>query len=183
MLIDTSSCSNISVNSKNRSTMSKMSPSTSVPFSPQGKAAHEADFQRLEDYWKTGCEPQQSRNAQKTIEDIEKAQEDMEKRFQQCIENMLVEIERNNDSNNRLAMEVNKLKTEVSESKKDILIIEEFLQSQPRKDLKKKNIPEPTGMSRGSSSRDLFGSVSTTRNILGRRATSKFIKSKLLFKS
>lgn len=42
---------------------------------------------------------------------MEKNQEEMEKKFQQCIETMLSEIERNNDNNSRLAIEVNKLKT------------------------------------------------------------------------
>lgn len=46
---------------------------------------------------------------------------------------MLGEIERNNEKNSRLAAEVNKLKTEIMESKKDILIIEEFLHSSNKK--------------------------------------------------
>lgn len=107
----------------------------------------------------------------------------MEKKFQQCIESMLAEIERNNENNSRLATEVTKLKTEVMESKKDILIIEEFLQSSAKKEVKRKNGLESKPLTRIGSSRDLIGSGSLSRNILGRRATSKFFKSKLLMKA
>ena len=35
----------------------------------------------------------------------------MEQKFQKCIEQMLAEIERNNENNGQLAVEVDKLKT------------------------------------------------------------------------
>jgi predicted nucleic acid-binding Zn-ribbon protein len=48
----------------------------------------------------------------------------MEKKYRKYIEHMLTEIEKNNDNNARLALEVNSLRDEISESKKDILIID-----------------------------------------------------------
>lgn len=52
MLVDNSSISNISVQSKNKS-YSKNSPSTSVPESPQLKDNREHDFASYDDYWTT----------------------------------------------------------------------------------------------------------------------------------
>jgi hypothetical protein len=95
---------------------------------------------------------------------------------------MLAEIEKNNENNNRLALEVNRLKTEVSESKKDILIIEEFMGASQKKTVKKRGLLESVNLGNSSSERELFGSVSISRNILGRRTASKFFKSKLLMK-
>jgi predicted transcriptional regulator len=123
MLVDNSSISVISVHSKNKSANTKNSPSTSVPESPQLKDSNSRDFQSYDDYWTSECEGVKVRNLSKTIQDMDKNQDEMEKKFQQCIEHMLAEIERNNENNSRLAVEVNRLKTEVMESKKDILVI------------------------------------------------------------
>ncbi len=53
----------------------------------------------------------------------------MEKKYRRYIEHMLAEIEKNNDNNARLALEVNSLRDEISESKKDILIIDEYIKT------------------------------------------------------
>ena len=53
----------------------------------------------------------------------------MEQRFQKLIQNLLGDIEINNENNARLSSEVISLKLGVSESKKDILIIEEYMKN------------------------------------------------------
>ena len=70
---------------------------------------------------------------------MEKCQEDMERKYRKYIEHMLAEVEKNNDSNARLAAEVSSLRLEINESRKDIQVIDEYIRSNLKRDNPKQN--------------------------------------------
>lgn len=105
----------------------------------------------------------------------------MEKKYRKYIEHMLAEIEKNNDNNARLAAEVSSLKQEIAESKKDILIIDEYIRSNIKRE-NPKAVPQQN-QEKWSQSRDLLGSCSRSKNLLSRRTPTKLFKSKLSIKS
>lgn len=55
---------------------------------------------------------------------MEQFQEEMGFKYNRYIEHMLQEIEKNNENNLRLARQVKSLKDQITESKKDIRIID-----------------------------------------------------------
>ena len=77
---------------------------------------------------------------------------------------------------------MNRLKTDLSESKKDVIIIEEYLNVSQKKDMRKKNVEVKSGLNRHGSSKDLFGSLSASKNVIARRQPSKVFKGKLFSK-
>ena len=85
-----------------------------MPESPNMKHAFSQEFPSCEQYWTTECQDMKIKTLEQAVNDREKYQLQMESKFQKCIEQMLGQIQRNNENNSRLAVEVNKLKTEVS---------------------------------------------------------------------
>lgn len=76
MLVDRSSLSRISVNSKKNTYKSKISPSpsTSMPETPQLLPAYSNDFLSCEEYWITECPDRQLKTLEKTVAEMEKNQ-------------------------------------------------------------------------------------------------------------
>ena len=70
---------------------------------------------------------------------MEKYQEEMEKKYRKYIEHMLAEIDKNNDNNARLADEVSSLRDEIKESKRDILVIDEYMRSNLKRENPKRS--------------------------------------------
>ena len=87
---------------------------------------------------------------------------------------MLAQIDKNNDSNAQLAQQVTALRTEISDSKKDISLIEEYLLSTGRKVAKAQEMGRPPrGLSRKGPTKELFSSLSGSNRLLRVRSPGR----------
>ena len=108
----------------------------------------------------------------------------MEGRFRKCLETMLTQIDKNNQNNAQLAQSIVDLRTEISESKKDIGLIEDYMRSKGKQVAKVHEMCPPLrGLSRKGSNKDLFNSLSASKRLLRMRSPGRVGEGKVLLKS
>lgn len=107
----------------------------------------------------------------------------MERKFSSCIDLMVREIEKNSESNYRLAREVEGLRCEVYEGGKDLFIIEEYMRNRVQRERGERGRGLCREEGGQSSSKNLLRSGSRPKNILTRRTPGKLFTSKLTLKS